>query len=879
MKNLISIFHLFLFPFLFLIHFLSTGNSNNNHKQKYEKQNRLLLFSLLISSFFSLQLSADGLIGKYYNNTTFTAPVVLTRVDSTIDFPWGGGSPDTSINSENFSVEWTGYIYFPEEADYTFELMHDDDMTLTIDGTVIYTYNTWSSNHWRSSATVHYTSGYYPITLTLIEKYGGARAHLAWRNNASITSRTIVPTTNLFSSPPFTSPVAEYRMDKCAWDGSANEVTDSEGSIHGTSYNGANTYTGTTDRRVCNSGYFDGTDDYVSMGDSFNNIFGNTNDTFTITAWIKPETLNNIQSNHKTANTFIAKASDSKNDNLEIGITTGGELHLYLDTSGEDTQADFGSGITTGSWHFIAVTYDGNDVTVTIDNTTTTDGQWSGNMDQAAGSPFTIGTTLHSDTSFNGLVDEVKIYNSVLSTTEIKRIYTNENTHHSYTGNSRTCPLCTHPPTNIVLDNNTINENNSIGDLIGSFTTTDPDDPTGTGTYVYTLVSGDTSSFTIDGNQLKANAIFDYETTAIYNIRVRTTDTDGNFFEKDFIIRIIDVVELPPLIATPNTYSTTPGVSIGGNLITDNTGNGSDSGTNIVALTTATNGPSQGTVVINTDGTFTYTPSNSAAGSDTFTYTISNGTTTASAVVTINIGTQYGNRHPFDLINPDYTRNIRGNYKIAGNTVLCLTEKRSGYGGTCTNDLMHTSNNYVSKYIDIDDNNPDNDHTGTWNSSSSYIELPDTYDQRGGYGILWAGLFWQGRVPAANDEDIHYPIDNGSSYTFEEIGDGTHHASVNLEAIGANKIKLKIDSGTYQNIMAKTLYKYGASYGAYADVTEKLQGSNLGKGIHNFTVANLMTAEGREHSPGVLGGWSLVVIYAEDFNGQPRNISVRTGSK
>ena len=365
-----------------------------------------------------------------------------------------------------------------------------------------------------------------------------------------------------------------------------------------------------------------------------------------------------------------------------------------------------------------------------------------------------------------------------------------------------------------------------------------------------------------------------------FNVTATATDTDGSASDSFNII-----VSNPLIVATPNTYSTTPGVSVSGNLITDDTGNGADSGTNIVALTTVTNGPSQGTVTIDPDGTFTYTPSSSASGTDTFTYTITDGTTTASALITINIGTEYGNRHPFDLINPDYTRNIRGNYKIAGNTVLCLTEKRSGYGGTCSNELMHTSNNYVSKYIDIDDNNPDSDHTGTWNSSSSYIELPDTYDQRGGYGILWAGLFWQGRVPRAtqdNDgdwdgEDIHYPIDNGNSYTFEETGKGIGHANVNLEAIGANRIKLKIDTGTYQDIMAKTLYKYGPSYGAFADVTEKLQSANLAKGTHNFTVANLMTAEGREHSPGVVGGWSLVVIYAEDFNGQPRNISVYSG--
>ena len=112
-----------------------------------------------------------------------------------------------------------------------------------------------------------------------------------------------------------------------------------------------------------------------------------------------------------------------------------------------------------------------------------------------------------------------------------------------------------------------------------------------------------------------------------------------------------------------------------------------------------------------------------------------------------NDDTVYDGLSPFILINPEYTRNIQGDYQIAGNTVMCLTEKTSGYGGTChgQNDYQSiTSNNHVSKFIDIDSD------SSTWNSTSSNINLPVTYDQRGGKGILWAGLFWQGRAVREN---------------------------------------------------------------------------------------------------------------------------------
>ncbi|TRU84586.1 MAG: hypothetical protein EWV54_17670, partial [Microcystis novacekii Mn_MB_F_20050700_S1D] len=66
-------------------------------------------------------------------------------------------------------------------------------------------------------------------------------------------------------------------------------------------------------------------------------------------------------------------------------------------------------------------------------------------------------------------------------------------------------------PTDLSFGNNSVAENSPLNTLIGNFTTTDPD--TGN-TFSYSLVTGigstDNSLFTIDGNQLKTNAIFDY---------------------------------------------------------------------------------------------------------------------------------------------------------------------------------------------------------------------------------------------------------------------------------------------------------------------------------------------------------------------------------
>ncbi|MBD3797635.1 MAG: Ig-like domain-containing protein, partial [Campylobacterales bacterium] len=328
-------------------------------------------------------------------------------------------------------------------------------------------------------------------------------------------------------------------------------------------------------------------------------------------------------------------------------------------------------------------------------------------------------------------------------------------------------------------------------------------------------------------------------------------------------------------VATANddSFSVLPNNTLNDNVL-DN-----DKGPDITI--TSNTDPSHGTLSLNTDGTFTYTPDTDFEGTDTFTYNIedSNGAT-SSATVTISVAlsTNYDGFHAFERVNPENTRYVRGNYAIAGNTVTCLTALTSGYADA--SDICHgqtdytnlTSNKRVNKYLDIDGD------SSTWNSTSSYVVLPDTYDPAANRGVLWAGLFWQGRISNNNDYSKHYAKVNGSSYDYTETKGAS---SIILENTNANKIKLKINSGSYLDVQASTVYKEESNgdvtYAAYADVTSKIKAANLIAGKQVFTVANLTTEVGREGSPGLFGGWSLVVIYAEDLYGEVRNISVLSG--
>ncbi|ETR69405.1 MAG: hypothetical protein OMM_03953 [Candidatus Magnetoglobus multicellularis str. Araruama] len=116
-------------------------------------------------------------------------------------------------------------------------------------------------------------------------------------------------------------------------------------------------------------------------------------------------------------------------------------------------------------------------------------------------------------------------------------------------------------PTDIALDASAITENCATNTIIGNFSTSDND-----ASHTYTLISGtgdtDNSSFTISANQLKSNAIFDYETQSSYSIRVRITDNSGQTYDEILTITIIDQIEELFILHPSSTQNQTQPVSI-----------------------------------------------------------------------------------------------------------------------------------------------------------------------------------------------------------------------------------------------------------------------------------------------------------------------------
>ena len=206
-------------------------------------------------------------------------------------------------------------------------------------------------------------------------------------------------------------------------------------------------------------------------------------------------------------------------------------------------------------------------------------------------------------------------------------------------------------PTAIALDPSGVAENQPSGTTVGTFSTTDPD--TGD-TFSYTLVAGDGSadnaSFSISGNTLTTAASFDYETKNSYSIRVRSTDNGGLFFEQVFTINVSDVNENVAPVAKNDDVSTNEDTVLSGNVL----GNDTDAnGDTLTAIKLSD--PAHGSVTLNADGSFTYTPVANYNGSDSFSYKANDGTVDSNeATVTIIVNAA---NDPPTATNDSYSTN------------------------------------------------------------------------------------------------------------------------------------------------------------------------------------------------------------------------------
>jgi glucose/arabinose dehydrogenase len=139
--------------------------------------------------------TGTGLSATYFDNTAFTGTSV-SRVDPTVNFTWGAGSPAPGIAADTFSVRWTGQVQPQVSGTYTFYTVSDDGVRLWVNGQQLV--NRWS-NHAaiEDSGTITLTAGQrYDIRMEYYDNTGQATARLLWSGPS--TPKAVIPSARLY---------------------------------------------------------------------------------------------------------------------------------------------------------------------------------------------------------------------------------------------------------------------------------------------------------------------------------------------------------------------------------------------------------------------------------------------------------------------------------------------------------------------------------------------------------------------------------------------------------------------------------------------------------------------------------------------------------
>lgn len=139
-----------------------------------------------------------GLAGEYFSDqlSTFNEPSTLVRTDAIVNFDWTSVGPDPIINSNLFTVRWTGAVQPQFNETYTFYATTSDGVFLWVNGQLLVNeWNDQSATEWRGSIPLMARQRY-SLTMEYYEHSGSPSAQLAW--SSASTVKSIIPQPQLY---------------------------------------------------------------------------------------------------------------------------------------------------------------------------------------------------------------------------------------------------------------------------------------------------------------------------------------------------------------------------------------------------------------------------------------------------------------------------------------------------------------------------------------------------------------------------------------------------------------------------------------------------------------------------------------------------------
>jgi len=252
--------------------------------------------------------------------------------------------------------------------------------------------------------------------------------------------------------------------------------------------------------------WLDGADDFIEV--PYQSALGLTKN-FTIAAWVKP----NLQGSTMGIVTKLTGTSDKQ---YGFSINGSGNLGIEYEASGNN-YSYWGGGVSDGVWQHVAITIDNNLLIQLYINGVPAGSETAPAEVQALTDPINIGrwAGTYNDRYFDGIIDDVHMYNVVKTQQEILAI----------AGITNTAPVADAGDNRRLIEDvggASLELDATVEDLPGNYDAT------------WTVLSGPgTISFTLPGGNDKEDqlaTIDDSSAYGLYHLQLAATDTDNPAF-------------------------------------------------------------------------------------------------------------------------------------------------------------------------------------------------------------------------------------------------------------------------------------------------------------------------------------------------------------
>ncbi|KGJ94296.1 DUF6701 domain-containing protein [Colwellia psychrerythraea] len=266
---------------------------------------------------------------------------------------------------------------------------------------------------------------------------------------------------DIFSVPDgivVSSLIAEYRFDETEYNDTPDEIIDSIGGFHGQAKNSQ-----PVEGKVCNAIDLSatGTSDYAVLDKDI--LTGKTD--FSISLW--------SQTSKTSTQSILSGAGNNSSNELILWFTNHTSFRPYL--KGTQNGVITTPSIADDNWQHIVWTREGSQNCLFVDKqlvgcvslTTLPLNIQSLILGQEQDS---VGGGFSSSQAFDGLLDELLIFDSAITSDEIASIYDNQNAGLGYDGSTRDCPIPVFPSPVLDLHFDELNwdADDSIIDISGN---------------------------------------------------------------------------------------------------------------------------------------------------------------------------------------------------------------------------------------------------------------------------------------------------------------------------------------------------------------------------------------------------------------------------